>query len=228
LKIPNLFLLLSLISFLSIILLTGSTLKSYTNFYENNNYILLKLPTIYAQDNSGDFEDGDIFPDFKTEDKGGKEKDGGGDGGKEKDGGNERRINENTNDFSPLSSGSPTNTDDKVNPYVKVNPYGSPTNTDDKVNPDNEVGQSLGQQSEQEDEDSVQVDQQSGQQVYQQTNGTNQSEQQTIGNEVNQTEEQQTNGTNQSEQQTIGNEVNQTEEQQNTGEQVDQQSSQQP
>jgi hypothetical protein len=156
LKIPNLFLLLSLISFLSIILLTGSTLKSYTNFYENNNYILLKLPTIYAQDNSGDFEDGDIFPDFKTEDKGGKEKDGSGDGGKEKDEGNERRINENTNDFSPLSSG-------------------SPTNTDDKVNPDNEVGQPLGQQSEQEDEDSVQVDQQSGQQVYQQTNGTNQS-----------------------------------------------------
>ena len=61
--------------------------------------------------------------------------------------------------------------DDKVNPYVKVNPYGSPTNTDDKVNPDNEVGQPLGQQSEQEDEDSVQVDQQSGQQVYQQTIG---------------------------------------------------------
>ena len=209
-KIPNLFLLLSLISFLSIILLTGSTLKSYTNFYENNNYILLKLPTIYAQDNIGDFEDGDIFPDFKAEDNGGEEKGGGGDGGSEEkggggDGGNEERINENTNDFSPLSSGSQTNTDDKVNPYVKVNPYGSPTNTDDKVNPDNEVGQPLGQQSEQEDEDSVQVDQQSGQQVYQQTNGTNQSEQQTIGNEVNQTEEQQ-----------------------NTGEQVDQQSSQQP
>ena len=72
-KIPNLFLLLSLISFLSIILITGSTLKSYTNFYENNNHILLKLPTIYAQDNSGDLEDGDIFPDFKTEDNGGKE-----------------------------------------------------------------------------------------------------------------------------------------------------------
>ncbi|HEY9485835.1 MAG TPA: hypothetical protein VIQ04_04260, partial [Nitrososphaeraceae archaeon] len=68
-------------------MVTGSTLKSYTNFYENNNHILLKLFTIYAQDNSGDFEDGDIFPYFKTEDKGGKEKDGGGDGGKEKDGG---------------------------------------------------------------------------------------------------------------------------------------------
>ena len=98
-KVPNLFLLLSLISFLSIILVTGSTLKSYTNFYENNNHILLKLLTIYAQDNSGDFEDGNIFPDFKTEDKGDKEdgnifpdfktedkgdkeKDGGGDGDK--------------------------------------------------------------------------------------------------------------------------------------------------
>ena len=199
-KILNLFLLISLISFLSIFLVTGSTLKSYTNFYENNNHILLKLLTIYAQDNSGDFEeggifpdlktednggkeDGDIFPYFKTEDKGGKEKDGGGDGGKEKDGGNEERINENTNDFSPLSSGSLTNTDDKVNPYVKVNPYGSPTNTDDKVNSNNGVGQSLGQQSEQEAEDSVQVDQQSGQQV----------DQQTIGNEVNQTEQQQDN-----------------------------------
>ena len=100
-KVPNLFLLLSLISFLSIILVTGSTLKSYTNFYENNNHILLKLLTIYAQDNSGDFEDGNIFPDFKTEDKGDKEdgnifpyfktedkgdkeKDGGGDGVKKK------------------------------------------------------------------------------------------------------------------------------------------------
>ena len=103
-KRPNLLVIISLISFLSIFLVTGSTLKSYTNFYENNNHILLKLFTIYAQDNSGDFEDGDIFPYFKTEDKGGKEdgdifpyfktedkggkeKDGGGDGGKEKDGG---------------------------------------------------------------------------------------------------------------------------------------------
>ena len=103
-KLPNLFLLLSLISFLSIILITGSTLKSYTNFYENNNHILLKLPTIFPQENSGDFEDDGIFPDFKTEDKGDKEddgifpdfktedkgdkgKDGGGDGDKGKDGG---------------------------------------------------------------------------------------------------------------------------------------------
>ena len=197
-KIPNLLVILSLISFLSIILVTGSPLKSYTNFYENNNHILLKITPIYAQDDSGDFEDGDIFPDFKTEDDGGKEddnifpdfkteddggkekdgggnggkekdgggnggeekdgggnggegKDGGGDGGEGKDGGNEERINENTNDFSPLSSGSPTNTDNKVNPYGsptntdnKVNPYGSPTNTDNKVNPYDEVGQPVG------------------------------------------------------------------------------------
>ena len=84
-----------------------------------------------------------------------------------------------------------------------LNPYGSPTNTDDKVNPSDEVGQPVGQQSEQEAEDSVQVDPQSGQQV----------DLQTISNEVNQTEQQQdtgeqvkqqTIGTNQTEQQTIG------------------------
>ena len=80
---PNLLVILSLISFLSIILITDSPLKSYTNFYENNNHILLKITPIYAQSNSGDFEDGDIFPDFKAED----------DGGEEKDGGNEERIN---------------------------------------------------------------------------------------------------------------------------------------
>jgi hypothetical protein len=205
---------LSLTSFLSIILVIGSPLKSYTNFYENNNHIFLKITPIYAQGNSGDFEDGDIFPDFKAEYDGGEEKDGDifpdfkseYDGGEEKDGvkekgGGEERINENTNDFSPLSSGSPINTDDKINPY------GSPINTDDKV------GQPVGQQSEQEVEDPVQVDQQSGQQVDQQTvgNEVNQTEQQTVGNEVNQTE-----------QQTVGNEVNQTEQQQYTGEKVDQ------
>ena len=123
---PNLLVILSLISFLSIIIVTGSLLKSYTHFYENNNHIPLKLTPINAQDNSGDFEDSNIFPDFKTEDS----------GGKEKDEENEGRINENTNNFSPLSSGSPTNTDNKVNPY-------------------DEVRQPVGQQSEQEVEDSV-------------------------------------------------------------------------
>jgi hypothetical protein len=52
---------LSLISFLSVIVVTGSSLKGYTNFYENNNHIFLKFTPIYAQDNSGDFEDGDSF-----------------------------------------------------------------------------------------------------------------------------------------------------------------------
>ena len=94
-KILNLLVILSLISFLNIILVTGSPLKSYTNFYENNNHILLKITPIYAQGNSGDFEDGNIFPDFKAEDDGGQEKDGDifpdfkaeDDGGQEKGGG---------------------------------------------------------------------------------------------------------------------------------------------
>ena len=63
-KIPNLLVILSLISFLSIILVTVSPLKSYTKFYENNNHILLKITPIYAQGNSDDFEDGNIFPGF--------------------------------------------------------------------------------------------------------------------------------------------------------------------
>jgi hypothetical protein len=276
LTVPNLLVILSLISFLSIILGSGSPLKSYTNFYENNNHILLKFTPIYAQGNSGDFEDGNIFPDFKAEDdgakenggdifpdfnaedEGAKENGGGGDGAKEnggggdgakenggggdgakenggleKEGGNEERINENTNDFNPLSSASP------------INPYGSPTNTDDKVNPD-EVGQPVGQQSEQEYEDQVQVDQQTVgnevnqteqqtvevNQTEQQTVEVNQTEQQTVGNEVNQTEQQTVgNEVNQTEQQTVGNEVNQTEQQQqqqDIGKQVDQQLGQQP
>ena len=69
----NILVILSLISFLSIIVVTGSPLKSYTNFYENNNHILLKLTPIYAQDNSGYFDDDDIFPNFKTEDDGGND-----------------------------------------------------------------------------------------------------------------------------------------------------------
>lgn len=58
---PNLWVILSLISFLSIIILIGYPLKSYTNFYENNNHILLKITPIYAQGNSGDFEDGEFM-----------------------------------------------------------------------------------------------------------------------------------------------------------------------
>ena len=173
---------LSLISFLSMILVTGSPFKSYTNLFENNNHILLKIPPIYAQDNGGGFEGGDIFPGFEEEDN----------GGVEKDGGSKERINENTNDFSPLSSG-------------------LPTNTDDKANPDDEVGQPVGQQSEQEAEDAVQVDQQTLQDTGQVA----------FEAEVDQQTGQQV------EQQTVGNEVNLTEQQQDTGEQGDQQTGQQ-
>ena len=172
---------LSLISFLSMILVTGSPFKSYTNLFENNNHILLKIPPIYAQDNGGDFEGGDIFPDFEEDN-----------GGVEKDGGSKERINENTNDFSPLSSG-------------------LPTNTDDKANPDDEVGQPVDQQSEQEAEDAVQVDQQTVQDTGQVA----------FEAEVDQQTGQQV------EQQTVGNEVNLTEQQQDTGEQGDQQTGQQ-
>ena len=224
-KIPDLLVILGLINVLSIILITGSLFQNYTIFFENNHHILLNVTPIYAQDNRGILEDDDIFPDFKAEDgdgdggkekdgdgdggkekdgdgDGGKEKDGDGDGGKEKDGGNEERINENTNDFSPLSSGSPINTDDQVNPY------GSPINTDDQVNPYDEVGQPVDQQLEQEAEDPVQVDRQSDQKV----------DQQTVDNEVNQTGQQQDIGE-KVDQQTVGNEVNQTGQQQDISQQ---------
>lgn len=56
----------SLISFLSITLITASPFISYTNFFENNSHILLKFPSIYAQDDGGGVEDNG---------------DGGGDGG---------------------------------------------------------------------------------------------------------------------------------------------------
>ena len=114
-KLSNLLVILSLISFLSIIFVTDSPFKSYTNFFENDNHISLKIPPIYAQDNDGDFTDGNIFPGVK-DDRGIEAA------------GNER-INENTNDFSPLSSD-------------------SSTNTDDKSNPDDEADQSVDQQSE--------------------------------------------------------------------------------
>ncbi|HEX7258244.1 MAG TPA: hypothetical protein VF242_09295 [Nitrososphaeraceae archaeon] len=99
-KILNLLVVISLISFLSITLITASPFISYTNFFENNSHILLKFPSIYAQDDGGGEDNGD----------------GGGDGGgvEDNDVGNEG-INENTNDFSPLSFDSPTNPDDEVN-----------------------------------------------------------------------------------------------------------------
>jgi hypothetical protein len=100
LKFPNLLVIISLISF-SVTLITASPFISYTNFFENNSNIFLKFPSIYAQDDGGGVEDNG---------------DGGGDGGgvEDNDVGNEG-INENTNDFSPLSFDSPTNPDDEVN-----------------------------------------------------------------------------------------------------------------
>jgi hypothetical protein len=61
LKLLNLFIIISLISFLSIILITGSPFKSYTNFSENDNHIPLKTPPIYAQDNDDSFENESSF-----------------------------------------------------------------------------------------------------------------------------------------------------------------------
>ncbi|HSE99318.1 MAG TPA: hypothetical protein VLA48_00345, partial [Nitrososphaeraceae archaeon] len=65
---PDLLVILGLISFLSIILITGSPFKSYTNFFENNHHIPLKITSIYAQDNGGDFQDGYIFPGIEEDD----------------------------------------------------------------------------------------------------------------------------------------------------------------
>jgi hypothetical protein len=45
-------------------LITASPFISYTNFFENNSHILLKFPSIYAQDDGGGdgggVEDNDI------------------------------------------------------------------------------------------------------------------------------------------------------------------------
>ena len=57
----------SLISFPSMLLVTSSPFKIYTNFFGNNNHVLLKITPIYAQDNGGDFEDGYIFPGFEED-----------------------------------------------------------------------------------------------------------------------------------------------------------------
>ncbi|HJT85133.1 MAG TPA: hypothetical protein VJ697_11685 [Nitrososphaeraceae archaeon] len=81
------------------------------------------------------------------------------------EGGDEERINENTNDFNPLSSSS-TNTDDKANPDNKVNPMigqqsgqviedaskvGQQTNQPLNQTVGNEVNQTLEQQQQQQD-----------------------------------------------------------------------------
>ena len=70
-KRPNLLVIISLISFLSIILITGSPFKSSTNSFDNTNPILLEILPIQAQDDGDDLEgDGgvDDFAGFEEED----------------------------------------------------------------------------------------------------------------------------------------------------------------
>ncbi len=102
-------------------MITGSPFKSYTNYFENNNHILIKIPPAYTQDDDtgGIFEDGGDFEDNGDGDSDGEgevEGDGEGDadGVENNDVGNEG-INENTNESSPLSFGSLTNPIDEAN-----------------------------------------------------------------------------------------------------------------
>ncbi|HEX6672483.1 MAG TPA: hypothetical protein VF084_09630, partial [Nitrososphaeraceae archaeon] len=48
-KRPNLLVIISLISFICILLITGSPFKSSTNSFDNNNSIFLEVPPIQAQ-----------------------------------------------------------------------------------------------------------------------------------------------------------------------------------
>ena len=71
-KRPHLLAIISIISFLSIILITGSPFKSSTNPFESNNPILLEIPQIQAQSDGDDFEnedgEGSDFAGFEEED----------------------------------------------------------------------------------------------------------------------------------------------------------------
>ena len=73
-KRPNLLAIISLISFLSIILITCSPFKSSTNSFDNNKPIFLEIPPIQAQDDGDNFEDDggrDNFAGFEVEDDNG-------------------------------------------------------------------------------------------------------------------------------------------------------------
>ena len=60
----------SLVLYLSFVLVTWSLLQiSLTDFFENNDHILIKIPSIYASDNGGNGN-------------GEEARDGGGDGGR--------------------------------------------------------------------------------------------------------------------------------------------------
>lgn len=110
-KIPNLLVIISLISF------SQYNFDHWFSFYKLYKFFLkittIKFPSIYVQENGR----GDIFED---------DDDGGGDGGgvEDNDVGNEE-INENTNDFSPSSFGSPTNPNDEVNQTEQQQAFGA-------------------------------------------------------------------------------------------------------
>ena len=185
--IPILLLILGLISLLNIILITGSPFKNYILFIENNNHFLLKITPIYGKENVGSFGDDYIFPPFREDGSNVEDKDrddgvsgnsieyededdddsngGGSLEDNDNTGGNEERINENTNDFNPLSSSCP--------------------NTGDKANPDNKVNLTRGQQSGQVIEDASKVGQQTNQPLNQtvgnEVNQTIEQQQQDIG-----------------------------------------------
>ena len=144
------------------LLITG--FPYYIISFENNPDTILKITSIYAQDSIGRFDY--IFPPF---DEDIEDKEGGisnvhgsidDDSSSAEDKGNKERSNETTKDFRPLSS--------------------RPPNSFDKASSDNEVNQTIGQQSEQDVKDISQSNKEIGQLINQ-----------TIGNEVNQTEEQQ-------------------------------------
>ncbi|HET8792462.1 MAG TPA: hypothetical protein VFM31_01615, partial [Nitrososphaeraceae archaeon] len=86
-KRPSLLVIISLISFLSIVLITGTPFKSYTNSFDHKNSILLEIPSIQAQDDGKEFGNDDggndggdnDFAGFEEENDGND--DGGNDGG---------------------------------------------------------------------------------------------------------------------------------------------------
>ncbi|MGE0243811.1 MAG: hypothetical protein AB7F53_08415, partial [Nitrososphaeraceae archaeon] len=86
-KRPSLLVIVSLISFLSIVLITGTPFKSYTNSFDHNNPILVGIPSIQAQDDGEEFGNDDGGNDGGNNDFAGFEEDsddnddGGNDGG---------------------------------------------------------------------------------------------------------------------------------------------------
>ncbi|HET9806150.1 MAG TPA: hypothetical protein VFP49_04505 [Nitrososphaeraceae archaeon] len=86
-----LFVIICLISFVSIVLITGSPFKSYTNSLDHNNPIHLKIPSIHAQDDGEDFENDDGGNDGNDDFAGFEEED---------DVNNQKENEDDTNQFS--------------------------------------------------------------------------------------------------------------------------------